>query len=164
MTRRRRRTVVRVRGCECGAAAACVDTWHEALAAEQADPGMGRWHTPLVCCFVLQHGSWLRPRFADGQYRFLQLFLDQGVDAVNAVARRRTARNRGSRPTFDPRPLAPYAALPPVDVPAAFARSVHDLRDPDGGFVGDGHEAYGERMRRLADATLDAWRRAGAPA
>jgi hypothetical protein len=153
-----------VTACECGAATACAGTWHEALAAEQADPAMGRWHTPLVCCFVLQHRSRLRARFADGQYRFLQLFLDRGVDAVNAVARERTARNRGPRPAFDSRPFAHYAALPPVEVPRGFARSVHDLRDPDGGFVGDGHDAYGERMRRLAVATVEAWRHAGPPA
>lgn len=145
--------------CECGAAVVCRDTWHEALAAEQGDPAMAAWHNPLVCCYLLQHRQELHPRFANGQYRFLQLFLDRGVDAVNAEARHRTARNRGAHPTFDSRTLDGYEALPTGWFPPSFSASVNDLRDAPGGFVGDGHAAYGERMRILARATVDAWSR-----
>jgi Family of unknown function (DUF5946) len=151
--------VAAVPGCECGARVRCLDTWHEALAAEQGDPAMARWHNPLVCCFVLQHRSHFQPRFADGQYRFLQLLLDRGVDAVNAEARRRTARNRGSHPRFDARSMAGYEALPTEWFPPSFSASVNDLRDAQGGFVGDGHAAYGERIRNLTRATVDAWGR-----
>jgi len=120
---------------------------------------MATWHSPLVCCFVLQHRSQVRPRFADGQYRFLQLLLDRGINAVNVEARRRTARNRGSHPTFDSRSLDGYEALQSGWFPPSFSASVHDLRDAHGGFVGDGHAAYGERMLILARATADAWSR-----
>jgi len=144
--------------CECGAPVACIDTWHEALSTERADPSMAVWHTPLVCSFVLQHRSHLQPRFAEGQYRLLQLFVDQGIEAVDAVAREMTRRNRGTRPALDPRTLAAYEPLPRGGgFPRAFALSVGDLRDARGGFVGDGHAAYGARMLALAGATVAAW-------
>jgi hypothetical protein len=50
--------------------------WH-ALAADQAGPQMAVWHNPLVCAFILQHPSQFRRRSADGQFRFLQLVVDQ---------------------------------------------------------------------------------------
>ena len=143
--------------CECGAAAECLPVWHEALAAEQADPQMALWHNPLVCAFVLQHRSQLRPRFADGQFRFLQLFIDQGIQAVNAVARRTTARNRGGRPNVTPPEFEAYAPLPITGFPSLFDLAVHHLREADGHFVTSGHQAYGDRMRQFAQATVDAW-------
>jgi hypothetical protein len=105
-------------GCECGAAAECALVWHAALAAEQGDPGMAVWHNPLVCAFTLQHPSHFRRRFADGQFRFLELFIDQGVHAVNAMARRTAARNRGRNPdltqsALDAYPPLPFTGFPP---------------------------------------------------
>jgi hypothetical protein len=143
--------------CECGAAAACLPVWHEALAAEQADPQMAIWHNPLVCAFTLQHASQFRPRSADGQFRFLQLFVDQGIQAVNAVARRTVSRNRGSMPNLAPPEFEAYAALPVTGFPALFAIAVHHLREADGHFVTSGYAAYGDRMGQFAQATVDAW-------
>lgn len=145
------------RGCECGANWACAPVWHEALAAEQADPAMAIWHNPLVCAFLLQHRSQFRPRFADGQYRFLQLFVDRGIDAVNAMAKNRRARNRGSRPDFDDSELNRYEAIPLPGFPTAFAVSIHHLREPTGGFVAQGYAPYGERLRDFAHATIEGW-------
>jgi len=144
--------------CECGADSDCFSTWHEALAEERLDPAMAVWHNALVCAFVLQHRSQIRPRFADGQYRFLQLFVDRGIDTVNAVARSRTAHNRGSAPTFDPAALEGYESIPMTGYPEAFAVSIHHLLVPGGGFVARGYAAYGERMHDFAVATIDAWR------
>jgi len=130
--------------------------WHEALAAEQADPQMARWHNPLVCAFILQHPSQFRPRFADGQFRFLQLFIDQGIQAVNTVARRGAARNRGSRPVVLPG-FGAYTPLPSTGFPSSCDLAVHHLQEADGRFVTSGYEAYGDRMRQFAQATVDAW-------
>lgn len=135
----------------------CVDTWHEALAVEQADPQMYAWHTPLVCTFILQHRSRLMPQFADGQFRLLQFYVDQGIEATHSLARHQVARNKASGSGFDMEPLEPYAALPATASPAVFSLSVHDLKDATGGFVKDGHRAYGERMERLSLATVEAW-------
>lgn len=143
--------------CECGAVEKCLPVWHEALAAEQADPDMAVWHTPLVCAFTLQHSSQFRPRLGDGQFRFLQLFIEQGIHASNAVARRHTARNRGSRPALAPPELEAYLPLSVAGFPSSFALGVHTLREPDGRFVTSGYEAYGDRMRQLAQATVRAW-------
>jgi hypothetical protein len=145
------------RGCECGSGIDCFPVWHEALADEQSDPMMAAWHNPLVCGFILQHRSLFRPRFADGQFRFLQLFVDRGIDAVNAVARASTAHNRGSAPAFVPVELESYESIPTTGFPAAFAVSVHHLREPGDGFVGQGYATYDERMRNLVRATIDAW-------
>ncbi len=118
---------------------------------------MARWHNPLVCAFILQHPSQFRPRFADGQFRFLPLFIDQGIQAVNAVARRSTVRNRGSRPVVLPGWFGAYAPLPGTGFPSSFDRAVHHLQEADGRFVTSGYEAYGNRMRQFAQATVDAW-------
>jgi Family of unknown function (DUF5946) len=144
-------------GCECGAAAECVSVWHEALAAERGDPRMAVWHNPLVCAFTLQHSSHFRRRFADGQFRFLELFTDQGIQAVNAVARRTAARNRGPNPDLAQPVLDAYPPLPVTGFPSLFGLAVHHLQEPDGRFVASGYEAYGDRMRQLARATVDAW-------
>lgn len=143
--------------CECGAAAECLPVWHEALAAERADAQLAPWHNPLVCAFVLQHSSRLRRRFADGQFRFLGLFLDQGIGAVNAVARRSAGRNRGSRQAVLPPELAGYPPLPGSAIPSSFALAVHHLREPDGRFATSGYQTYGERMRQFAAATVTGW-------
>lgn len=121
---------------------------------------MYAWHTPLVCAFYLQHRSVHRERFADGQYRLLQLFVDRGIEAVQAVAREHVARNRGSRPEIAAPELARYDGLPVRAFPTTFDVSVHVLRDADGGFVSQGHTAYGGRMRSWAQATIDGWKAA----
>lgn len=142
--------------CECGAASPCVDVWHAALAEEQADPEMYAWHNPLVCSFLLQHPSHRHERYADTQFRWLQLFLDRGIEALNAVARRTVSRNRGSSPDVVPPELAGYHPLPDVPSPSGFRLSVHHLRGA-GGFTAGGAAAYGRRMTELARATVDAW-------
>jgi hypothetical protein len=38
-----------------------------------------------------------------------------------------------------------------------FDLGVHHLRERDGRFVTSGYEAYGDRMRQLAQATVQAW-------
>lgn len=144
--------------CECGADRDCFPVWHEALAEEQVDPAMAVWHSPLVCAFVLQHRSQIRPGFADGQYRFLQLFVDRGIDAVNAVARRRRARNRGSAPAFAAAEFERYEPIPTTGSPAGFAVTMHHVREPGGGFTARGYAAYGGRVRDLAQATIQGWR------
>jgi hypothetical protein len=132
---------------------------HEALAAEQVDPAMAVWHTPLVCAFILQHRSHFQPRLADGQYRFLQFFVDRGIDAVNALARRRTARNRGSARAMGLGELHAYEPIAVNGFPEAFTVGTHHLREPGGGFVAHGHAAYGQRLRRVAVATIEGWQR-----
>ncbi|MDV3220354.1 DUF5946 family protein [Intrasporangium sp.] len=143
--------------CECGQPRPCIDSWHEALAEEQQDRTMYRWHLPLVMTFVLQHRSQFRARQASAQYQLLQLYVDRGLEAVLRVAAHQVARNGRAKSGYDLRPLEPYAALPADVWPSAFGLSVHDLRAGDGGFVSDGYEAYGERMRRLSEATVAAW-------
>ncbi len=115
---------------------------------------MATWHAPLVCNFVLQHPSRNKERFADVQFRLLQFYLDRGVTAVNRLARHQVARNKSGGPGYDMRPLQPYRALPHRDSVPRFALGIPDLRDADGGFVGDGHPAYGARMRMLSEATI----------
>jgi hypothetical protein len=144
--------------CECGATSGCLGVWYEALAAEQADQAMYAWHAPLVCAFYLQHRSKFHPRFAEGQYRLLQLFVDRGIEAVHAVARAGIARNRGKTPEFPSAELAQYEGLPPRQFPLAFDVSVHVLREERGGFVEQGYEAYGDRMRSWSVATIHGWK------
>lgn len=150
--------VTRETACECGAPSECLHVWHEALAAEQHDQAMYAWHAPLVCAFYLQHRSMHQPRFADGQYRLLQLFVDRGIEAVHAVAREHVARNRGSTPAFPAPELARYRGLPARSFPDAFGVSVHVLREKGGDFISQGYTAYGDRMRYWAQATIDGWR------
>ena len=144
--------------CECGAERECRPLWYAALAEEQLDPIMGQWHNPLVCVFALQHASMFNPKFADGQFRFLQLFAEQGPGAVNAVARSLRAKNKGAGADLEAPELMAYPPLPDRDLPTSFSRSIHDLTAADGEFVSDSHDAYGTRMRELAYATIDAWR------
>jgi hypothetical protein len=149
--------------CECGQPRPCIDTWHEALAEEQQDRTMYRWHLPLVVTFALQHRSRFRAGQASIQYQLLQLYLDRGLEALHRVAAHQIARNGRAKSGYDLRPLEPYPALPADVWPPAFVLSVHDLRAADGGFVSDGHDAYGERMRSLCEATAAAWRAATPP-
>lgn len=143
--------------CECGAPSDCLPVWHAALAAEQADRVMYAWHNPLVCAFLLQHRSHRRDRYADGQFRWLQHYVHEGIDAVNALARRTAARNRRPRPSA-PAELERYHPLPESPQPARFEVSVHHLERP-GGCMAQGAAAYGRRMTELARATVDAWLR-----
>ncbi|MBM7826994.1 DUF5946 family protein [Microbacterium aurum] len=143
--------------CECGADSDCHPVWYEALAEERLDALMGQWHNPLVCVFVLQHPSMFKLEFADGQVQFLQLLVEKGIGAVNAVARHQRARNKGTRPTLDMSELAAYPGVSDADLPLPFALSLHHLRSDDGGFLSDGYDAYDRRMVEIAMATIDAW-------
>ena len=143
--------------CECGAPSECRPIWYSALAEEQLDPIMGQWHNPLVCIFALQHASMYNPKFADGQFRFLQLFVEKGSGAVNAVARSLRAKNRGAGADLDAPELLEYEPIPSRELPGSFDLSLHHLLAEDGEFITDGHDAYGSRMRELAQATIAAW-------
>lgn len=145
--------------CECGAEHDCRPVWYEALAEEHLDAAMGRWHNPLVCIFALQHTSMFKREFADGQIQFLQLLVERGIDAVNAVARRRRARNKGPGPDLDMPELAAYPGISDAALPLSFALSLHHLRTDDGDFLSDGYDEYGRRMVEIAMATIDAWRK-----
>jgi len=144
--------------CECGAADDCRPTWYEVLAEEHLDAALGRWHNPLVCIFALQHASMFRRRFADGQLQFLQLLVAEGIDAVNAVAGRRRARNKGSGPDLELPELTAFPGIGNADLPLSFALSLHHLRTDNGDFRSDGYQAYGRRMVEVATATIDTWR------
>lgn len=143
--------------CECGADSECVAVWHAALAAEQANPDMYRWHSPLVCAFILQHRSMFRPDHGTVQFQYLQLFTDQGIDAVNRIATQARAGNHGARPQLVPPELDTYDALPP-GFPERFTMSFHALPAEDGGFVSLGIDEYGRRLVTLASATIAAWK------
>ncbi|WP_061300750.1 DUF5946 family protein [Herbidospora cretacea] len=148
--------------CVCGAGAGplgeCADYYHAILSEEQRDPGMWSWHAPVVCAYLLQHPADGHPRFLDTQYRWLQLLLDQGIDALVKVAAYQKARNRhGSRQGYDMAPFEKYDPLP-ADFPTRFRESFSGLPVADGSFVFDGHEAYGRRIGILAEATVEAFR------
>nr|WP_245653383.1 DUF5946 family protein [Herbidospora sakaeratensis] len=146
--------------CDCGAAAGplgrCADYYYAILAEEQADPGMYRWHNPVVCCYLLQHPAEGHQNHFDVQFRWLQLLLDQGVEAVVRVAAYQVSRNRhGSRRGYDMTPLEKYAPLPPGEPATGFAASFSALPVVGGSFVFDGVEAYGRRVEAVAAATVE---------
>lgn len=143
--------------CECGAPSECLPIWHAALAEEQADPQMYRWHSPLVCIFLLQHRSLINWEFVDTQFRYVQLFVNQGIDAVNHVASQVTASNHGPNPRFISPELAQFGPLLPAEFPHAFDLSLHDVQEPGGGFVTRGHDQYGDRLCDLGKTTISAW-------
>jgi hypothetical protein len=149
--------------CDCGAIAGplgvCVDYYHGILAEEQADPQMFRWHAPVVCAYLLQHPSRAHEKYLDSQFRLLQLYVDKGLDALLRVAARQVARNKhGTRSSYDMRPFAPYAPLPPGGSPGHFRATFCGLPFSDGSFVSDGHLAYGHRIEIIAEATVESWR------
>ncbi|MEV4249834.1 DUF5946 family protein [Streptosporangium canum] len=148
--------------CDCGAPAGplggCVDYYHAILAEEQTDPQMYRWHTPVVCAYLLQHPSRAHDRYLDGQFRLLQLYVDKGIDALLRVAAHQVARNKhraGS--SYDMAPLAEYAPLPQSGSPGPFRATFCRLPFKDGSFVPDGHLAYGRRIEIIAEATVESW-------
>ncbi|NRQ34430.1 hypothetical protein HII36_21610 [Nonomuraea sp. NN258] len=147
--------------CECGASAGplgvCVDYYHAVLAEEQGDPLMYRWHAPVVCAYLLQHPARAHQKYLDGQFRQLQLFLDLGLDAMLRLAAHQVTRNKRGGPGFDVAPLAAYAPLPPGGPPPRFRATFRDLPAGDGGFVSDGHPAYGRRIEAIAAATVESW-------
>ncbi|MGW5161511.1 DUF5946 family protein [Nonomuraea wenchangensis] len=154
--------------CDCGAVAGplglCVDYYHAVLSEEQADPQMYRWHAPVVCAYLLQHPSAAHEKYLDGQFRQLQLYLDQGLDALLRVAARQVARNsHRARAGYDTSPLAAYGPLPPGGPPGRFRASFCGLPFRDGSFVFDGHQAYGHRIELIAEATVESWRSVQAP-
>ncbi|GAA3165999.1 DUF5946 family protein [Nonomuraea roseoviolacea] len=149
--------------CECGATAGplgvCVDYYHGILAEEQADPQMYAWHAPVVCAYLLQHPSRAREKYLDGQFRQLQLYVDQGLDALLRVAAHQVARNgHGARSGYDMEPLAPYEPLPVGGPPERFRAAFSGLPFREGSFVADGHAAYGRHIQLIAEATVEGWR------
>lgn len=148
--------------CECGArivdGVRCEAVYHEILAAEQRDPVLARWHTVVVCAYLLQHPSRGKAAFLDGQFRLLQLYREQGLDALLRVASHQRSRNRHAvRTGYDMAPLEPYAALPEREPPARFTHGFLDLRDLIGDFGRDGYREYGRRLDAVVDATIAAW-------
>lgn len=148
--------------CECGAAVAegvtCEAVYHEILAAEQLDPILGRWHTVVVCAYLLQHPSLGQPQFLDGQFRLLQLYRRQGLAALLRVAHHQRSRNRHSvRVGYDFTPLEPYAALPYREPPNRFTHGFQDLRELIGAFGRDDYREYERRLDAIVDATITAW-------
>ncbi|SEG99843.1 hypothetical protein SAMN05444920_114119 [Nonomuraea solani] len=149
-------------GCDCGASAGplglCVDYYHAILAEEQGDPWMYPWHGPVVCAYLLQHPSQAHAKYLDGQFRQLQLYVDQGLDALLRVAAHQVARNNhAARSGYDLAPLEAYAPLPP-GVPGRFRASFSGLPVRNGSFVADGHAAYGRHIEELAAATVAGWK------
>ncbi|MBN6056539.1 hypothetical protein JYK22_31720, partial [Nonomuraea sp. RK-328] len=149
--------------CECGATAGpqgvCVDYYHGILSEEQADPQMYRWHTPVVCAYLLQHPSGAHEKHLDGQFRILQLYVDKGLDAMLRVAAHQVARNnQRARSGYDMAPLEAYEPLPPGGPPERFRAAFSELPFRDGSFVPDGHPAYGRGIETIAAATVGAWR------
>lgn len=153
----------RVNQCDCGATAGpqglCVDYYHRILSDEQLDPEMSRWHAPVVCAYFLQHPAEAHPKYLDGQYRCLQFYLDQGLDALIRMWRHQVARNNHKAQSgYDMRPLAPYAPLPEGRSPGRFRAAFCELPYLDGNFVSDGHAAYGSRIHAIVEATVESWR------
>lgn len=148
--------------CECGATirdgASCETVYHEILAAEQQDPALARWHTVVVCAYLLQHPSQGHALSLDGQFRMLQLYRDKGLDALLRVAAHQRARNRHGAPAgYDMAPLEPYAPLPIGSPPARFSHGFLDMQDLVGEVGRDGYRAYERHLDAIVDATLDAW-------
>ncbi|TDE60426.1 hypothetical protein E1295_00895 [Nonomuraea mesophila] len=147
--------------CDCGATAGplglCVDYYHGILAEEQSDPQMFRWHAPVVVTYLLQHPSEAHEKYLDDQFRQLQLYVDQGLDALLRLAAHSVARNNHrARRGYDMAPLAAYAPLPKGE-PPGFSASFSGLPFKDGSFVFDGHLAYGDRIKAIAEATVESW-------
>ncbi|WP_285780421.1 DUF5946 family protein [Microtetraspora sp. NBRC 13810] len=148
--------------CECGAVAGplgvCVDYYYGILAEEQADPQMYRWHAPVVCAYLLQHPSRGHEKYLDVQFRWLQLYMDKGLDGLLRVQAHQVARNRhGARSGYDMAPFAAYAPLPPGKTPGPFRAAFSGLPFSDGSFVSDGHVAYGCRIEAIVEATVESW-------
>ncbi|QFY09985.1 hypothetical protein GBF35_28075 [Nonomuraea phyllanthi] len=136
-----------------------MDYYHAILSEEQADPRMFTWHALVVCAYLLQHPSRAHQKYLDGQFRQLQLYVDQGLDALLRVGARQVARNKhGARSSHDTEPLAAYAPLPPGGPPGHFRAAFCGLPVRDGSFVSDGHPAYGHRIGTIAEATVESWR------
>lgn len=148
--------------CACGApvrdGAGCEAVYHEILAAEQQDPVLARWHTVVVCAYLLQHSSRGHAASLDGQFRMLQLYRDRGLDALLRVTAHQRARNwHGVRVGYDMAPLEPYAPLPQGTPPARFRCGFLDMHDLVGDFGRDGYREYARRLDGIVAATVDGW-------
>ncbi len=148
--------------CECGATirdgANCEAIYYEILAAEQQDLTLARWHTVVVCAYLLQHPSHGHYTYLDGQFRLLQLYRDKGLVALLRVTSHQRARNRhGVRAGYDMAPLVPYASLPRVSPPVRFMHGFADLHALIGDLGKDGYRAYEWRLDAIVDATVNAW-------
>ncbi|WP_157549906.1 DUF5946 family protein [Nonomuraea candida] len=152
--------------CDCGAPAGplgvCADYYNAVLAEEQLDPEMYRWHAIVVCVYLLQHPSRGHEKYLDGQFRYLQFYVDKGLDALQRLRNHQVARNNHrSRAGYDLTPLAAYEPLPPAAPAGPFRAAFAGLPHENDSFVFDGHEAYGQRMHTLAEATLESWKPGG---
>lgn len=148
--------------CACGApvrdGVGCEDVYHEILAAEQQDPTLARWHTVVVCAYLLQHPAQGYAAFLDGQFRMLLLYRDRGLDTLLRVAAHQRARNRhGVRAGYDMDPLEPYTPLPARTPQARFSQGFLDLSDLVGDFGRDAYREYARRLDGIVAATIDAW-------
>ncbi|MEV0616979.1 DUF5946 family protein [Nonomuraea sp. NPDC050404] len=149
--------------CDCGASEGplglCADYYHAILAEEQRDPEMYRWHLVVVCVYLLQHPAEGSQKHLDGQFRWLQLYVDQGLEAVLRLQRHQVSRNNHRvRAAYDVSPLEPYEPLPPGGHSGGFRAAFTGLPyGEDGSFVFEGHEAYGNHLLTLAEATLESW-------
>lgn len=143
--------------CECGAPAGalglCEDYFHGILAEEQGDPDMYAWHAPVVCAYFLQHPARGAGKYLDGQFRMLQLYVAEGLDAVHRLSARQVAGNRRGG---TPAPVEGYEPLP-GRAPGPFRASLSGLPIGDGSFVADGPQAYGRRIQEIAEATVESW-------
>jgi hypothetical protein len=107
----------------------------------------------------LQHPARAHEKYLDGQYRWLQFYLDQGLDALIRMGRHQVARNNHKAQSgYDMRPLAPYAPLPAGGSPGRFGATFCELPYVDDSFVSDGHAAYGRRIHAIVEATVESWR------
>ncbi len=139
--------------CDCGAPGRCEDFYHAILAEEQGDPDMFAWHTPVVCAYLLQHPARGAEKYLDGQFRMLQLYVAEGLDALHRLSARQVAANRGGG---TPPPIEGYEPLP-QHAPGPFRASFSGLPIRDDSFVADGYEAYGRHIQEIAVATVDAY-------
>lgn len=148
--------------CTCGApvddGVRCEDVYHEILAAEQLDPTLGRWHTVVVCAFLLQHPAQGKAAFLNTQFRILQLYRERGLDALLRFANHQRDRNRHSiQSGYDMAPLEPYAPLPDREPPARFVHGFPDMRDLVGDFGRDDYREYEGRLDAIVEATIAGW-------
>jgi len=144
--------------CDCGAPAGalgpCEAYFHAILAEEQGDPAMYAWHAPVVCAYFLQHPARGAQKYLDGQFRMLQLYVAEGLEALHRLSARQVAANKRGR---TPPPIEGYDPLP-QRAPGPFRAAFSGLPVSEGSFVADGPDAYGRRVLEIAEATVASWR------
>lgn len=110
----------------------------------------GAYHGVSVATYLLQHPSLSAPALLPGQWSLLNVFVDDGIAAVQAFAAARVARNRGRSPQpGEPPPVGVDFDRPPV----AFPVTISDV-SADGSFPAAGFEG---RAASWARATVAGW-------